>query len=51
MTEQKRIMEIIELWKADKKQYVKKSSYSAYMLLIENHLSPAFGNMYNVEES
>jgi integrase len=44
-------MEIIELWKADKKQYVKKSSYSAYMLLIENHLSPAFGNMYNVEES
>lgn len=51
MTERKKIIEIVELWKVDKKQYVKKSSYSAYMLLIENHLSPAFGNMYNVEET
>jgi hypothetical protein len=36
--ETKKVMEIIDLWKIDKKQYVKKSSYSAYLLLIENHL-------------
>lgn len=50
MKEQKKIIEIIELWKIDKKQYVKRSSYSAYILLIENHLLPAFGNMLNVKE-
>jgi len=50
MTEQKRIIEIIDLWKKDKKQYVKKSSYSAYMLLVENHILPVFGNMCNIEE-
>jgi integrase len=51
MQSQKTISEIIDLWKADKKQYVKKSSYSAYVLLIENHLLPAFGALHNVEES
>ena len=51
MQNQKTVSEIIDLWKADKKQYVKKSSYSAYMLLIENHLLPVFGNKCNVEES
>ncbi|ABG60586.1 tyrosine-type recombinase/integrase [Cytophaga hutchinsonii] len=50
MNEQKRIEEIIHLWKADKKMYVKKSSFSAYMLLLENHLLPVFGNKYVVEE-
>lgn len=51
MTGQKRISEVINLWKADKKQYVKKSSFSAYMLLIENHLLPVFGNKYAIEEA
>lgn len=41
----------MELWKADKKQYVKKSSFSAYTLLIENHLLPEFGNHEHIEES
>ncbi len=50
MTEQKPIAEIISAWKADKKQYVKKSTFSAYTLLIENHLLPVFGNKCNVEE-
>ncbi len=50
MQTQKTISEIIDLWKVDKKQYVKKSSYSAYILLIENHLLPAFGNRHNIEE-
>ena len=51
MQTQKQFSKIIDLWKADKKQYVKKSSFSAYMLLIENHLLPAFGNKYSIEES
>jgi integrase len=51
METRKKIAEIAELWKADKKQYVKKSSYAAYVLLIENHLLPAFGDKYQVEEA
>lgn len=51
MNKQKRISEITTLWKTDKKQYVKKSSYAAYALLIENHLLPAFGNKYTIEEA
>jgi integrase len=51
MKEQKQLSEVIDLWKADKKQYVKKSSFSAYMLLIENHLLPAFGMRNGVEEA
>ncbi|GHT34928.1 transposase [Bacteroidia bacterium] len=50
METEKKIVEIVSLWKADKKQYVKKSTYSAYMLLLENHLLPAFGNKHSVEE-
>ena len=51
MTKQTKISTIIELWKEDKKQYVKKSSYSAYMLLIENHLSSSFGDKHEVHEA
>ena len=51
MNEQKQISEVIELWKTNKKQYVKKSSFSAYTLLVENHLLPTFGNKYNIEET
>jgi integrase len=47
----KQISEIIELWKTNKKQYVKKSSFSAYTLLVENHLLPAFGNNFSIEEA
>ena len=47
----KQISEVIELWKTNKKQYVKKSSFSAYTLLVENHLLPTFGNKYNIEET
>ncbi|KOS07570.1 integrase [Flavobacterium akiainvivens] len=47
----KRISEVITLWKADKKQYVKKSSFSAYTLLIENHLQPVFGDQFIIEET
>jgi len=47
----KQLSEVINLWKIDKKQYVKKSSFSAYTLLIENHLLPNFGNKFTIEES
>lgn len=51
MTERTKLSTVINLWKEDKKQYVKKSSYSAYMLLIENHLLPTFGNLDEVVEA
>jgi len=50
MNAPKTITEIIHLWRIDKKQYVKKSSFSAYMLLAENHLLPIFGNKYSLDE-
>lgn len=51
MNVQKQISEVISLWKTDKKQYVKKSSFSAYVLLIENHLLPGFGDKYQIDEA
>ena len=51
MNEGKNLSEIAKLWRADKKQYVKRSSYAAYMLLIENHLLPVFGNCQVIEEA
>lgn len=51
MNTQKQLSEVIELWKIDKQQYVKKSSFSAYTLLIENHLLPTFGEQYEIEEA
>lgn len=42
--------EIVELWRADKKQYVKRSTYSAYSLLIMNHLLPEFSDKTDVSE-
>jgi len=51
MNEQKTISQVINLWKTDKKQYVKKSSFSAYLLLIENHLLPAFGDKKDIIEA
>lgn len=50
MNTKKNISQIAKLWEADKKQYVKKSSFSAYQLLVENHLLPTFGKLYKVEE-
>lgn len=51
MAEKTKISTVINLWKEDKKHYVKKSSYSAYMLLIENHLLPTFGHKHEVHEA
>ncbi|UCS95295.1 site-specific integrase [Echinicola marina] len=51
MSKQMTISEVITLWKTDKRQYVKKSSFSAYVLLIENHILPEFGNECQLSES
>lgn len=45
------IKEIAVLWKEDKTQYVKRSTISAYSLLIENHLLPTFGDNEKLKES
>lgn len=47
----KQLSEVINLWKTDKKNYVKKSTFSAYVLLIENHLLPTFGDKCEVQEA
>ena len=45
-----KISEIIKLWEKDKKLYVKKSTYSAYHLLIENHINPYFADKEQITE-
>lgn len=51
MNNYKTIVEIASLWKAEKKQYVKRSSFAAYLLLLENHLLPQFGEQNAISES
>lgn len=45
------IKELSALWKADKQQYVKPSTLSAYSLILENHILPAFGDKHLLVES
>ena len=47
----KLFQEIIRLWREDKRQYVKTSTISAYTLLIENHILPAFGKADRINEA
>lgn len=50
MVKEKTINEITDLWKEEKKRYVKKSTYAAYQLLIQNHIKDYFGDLYEVSE-
>ena len=50
MIAENKFSKIVALWKEDKKQYVKRSTFAAYTLLIENHILPSFGEMALVEE-
>ena len=50
MVKGKIMKELAEMWKEDKKLYVKKSTIAAYQLLIQNHINPYFGEMYDVYE-
>ena len=51
ITERKSITEIAGLWKEDKKAFVKVSTYSAYLLILQNHILPYFGAMTDVREA
>lgn len=46
----KEFNETVVLWKADKEPYVKKSTFAAYSLIIENHLLPSFGSHSEITE-
>lgn len=50
MVKEKTISQIAGLWKEEKKQFVKKSTFAAYSLIVETHLLPAFGNLKLVTE-
>lgn len=50
MVNSKTINEITEMWKEEKKKYVKKSTYAAYQLLIQNHIRDEFGCLNHVTE-
>ena len=44
------ISEIADAWKEEKRPYVKRSTFAAYMLTLENHLLPYFGDMSELKE-
>lgn len=46
----KTIREIALAWKIDKQRYVKQSTYAAYVLMLENHILPAFGECEALSE-
>lgn len=50
MVTKKNISQIADLWKEEKRQFVKKSTFAAYSLIVETHLQPAFGNLTAVTE-
>ena len=51
MTAKKTIKEISIMWKEEKRKYVKSSTYSAYALILENHILPMFGDKYELLEN
>lgn len=51
MIQNKTIREISLLWLEDKKMYVKQSTSSIYGLMLENHIFPVFGNLYELAEN
>lgn len=46
----KTIKEIADIWKEDKRLYVKQSTMAVYLLSLENHLLPIFGGKMEVTE-
>jgi integrase len=50
MEQNNTLSKVAGLWKADKKQYVKKSTYAAYCLLIQSHLLPDLGEKEDIRE-
>ena len=50
MNKRKSLDEIISLWKEDKEKFVKASTFSVYVILIENHILPYFKNFQTINE-
>ena len=48
---QKTIREISDAWRDDKRPYVKQSTLAAYMLILENHILPKFGESCGLHEN
>lgn len=49
--ETKTIKEIALAWKDDKRCYVKRSTFAAYVLILENHILPSFGECDTLNDS
>jgi site-specific recombinase XerD len=47
----KTFRELSALWKEEKRQYVKQSTMSVYILILENHLLPIFGEATKIDEA
>jgi len=50
MVTEKSIRQISDLWMEEKRQFVKKSTFAAYSLIVETHLLPTFGHLTAVTE-
>ena len=50
MANKKTIRQIADLWKDQKRQFVKKSTFATYSLIVDTHISPAFGSLERVTE-
>lgn len=48
---QKTIREISDAWRENKRPYVKQSTLAAYMLILENHILPKFGESNELHEN
>ena len=48
--ENKSFAEVAAMWLLDKKPYIKQSTYCAYVLLLKNHILPAFAEVGQVTE-
>ena len=48
--EKKTFEEVARLWQEEKRLYVKRSTFAAYVLLLDNHLIPSFGQERDVTE-
>lgn len=44
------VEELADRWKRDKQDYVRLSTYSTYVTLLERHILPAFGSRHEIEE-
>ncbi|MBR0523598.1 MAG: site-specific integrase [Prevotella sp.] len=50
MKEEKTFNEVYDAWYRDKRNYVKQTTISSYVLTAENHLIPRFGEMTSLSE-